>query len=112
MDDVVTGVVEEADEEAGQARRLRVYLWRSASAVEAEIVTEVEALDADYAIVLAMERYGLTWVAAAWVVSVDDDTGSREAIDYSSEDIWLLSFEEFQSFVRHGLQVGGIDGGT
>ena len=88
-----------------RTRRYEVYLWCSAQVSQAEIAVRVDAVDADYAILLAMAQFSLTWVSAAEVVSVDDDGG--EAVHYYSEDIWLLSLEQFQSFMRHSTDYGG-----
>jgi hypothetical protein len=47
----------------------RVYLWKTCSSVEAEIVAETWALCADMAIQQVMRRAGCSYVSYAWVVA-------------------------------------------
>jgi hypothetical protein len=49
----------------------RVFLWKTCSSVEAEIVAETWALCADMAIQQVMRRAGCSYVYYAWVVSGD-----------------------------------------
>jgi hypothetical protein len=73
----------------------RVYLWLCEQSQEAEVVLDVQALDATHALLVAMEHQSLSYVDCAWVISPDDDT-----VDARAEGVFLMTFEEAQQFLN------------
>lgn len=53
--------------------RYRVYLWKTITSQEAEIVQAVEAVSSEAALQAAMRAANLSYANFAWIVPDDDD---------------------------------------
>ena len=53
--------------------RYRVYLWKSITSQEPEVVQEVQATGAEAALQQVMHAHRVPYASYAWVVPEDDD---------------------------------------